>query len=75
MSPTLRPWSLAALIGVAGTLALSRWIQGLLFGITATDPGTLASVVVTLLVVAALACYIPARRAVRMNPIVALRRE
>ena len=40
-----------AVIGVAGALALSRWMQGLLFGVTATDPATLAAVVATLLVV------------------------
>ena len=66
---------IGTVLGVAGTLALSRWIQGLLFGITATDPGTLAAVAVTLLVVATLACYIPAWRATRVDPTTALRAE
>jgi putative ABC transport system permease protein len=62
-------------IGVAAALALSRWIQTLLFGVTATDPVTFAAVVATLLTVAAAACYIPAWRATRVDPTVALRAE
>jgi len=64
-----------AVIGVAGAAAVSRWMQGLLFGVTATDPATLASVVATLLAVAAVACYIPAWRATRVDPTTALRAE
>jgi ABC-type antimicrobial peptide transport system permease subunit len=66
---------LGTLISVAGALALSRWIEGLLFGVTATDPATIAAVVATLLAVALVACWIPARRAARVDPIVALRAE
>jgi len=62
-------------IGVAGAVALSRWVQALLFGVTATDPATFAAVVVTLLAVATLACYIPAWRATRVDPTTALRAE
>jgi len=62
-------------IGVAGAFALSRWIQALLFGVTATDPATFAAVAVTLLAVAALACGIPAWRATRVDPTTALRAE
>ena len=62
-------------IGVAGAVALSRWIQALLFGVTATDPATFAAVVATLLAVAAIACYIPAWRATRVDPTTALRAE
>jgi putative ABC transport system permease protein len=62
-------------IGIAAALALSRWIQALLFGVTATDPLTLAAVVATLLGVAAIACYIPAWRATRVDPTMALRAE
>jgi putative ABC transport system permease protein len=62
-------------IGVAGAVALSRWIQGLLFGVTATDPLTLAAVVATLLAVAFVACYVPAWRATRVDPTMALRAE
>jgi putative ABC transport system permease protein len=62
-------------IGVAGSIALSRWIQGLLFGVTATDPMTFAAVVATLLTVALVACYVPAWRATRVDPTTALRAE
>jgi putative ABC transport system permease protein len=61
-------------IGVAGASVLSRWIQALLFGITATDP-TFAIVVATLLAVATVACCIPAWRATRVDPTTALRAE
>ena len=70
--------SMAALgtaIGVAGALALSRWVQALLFGVTASDPMTLLGVVITLLSVALVACYVPAWRATRVNPTMALRSE
>jgi putative ABC transport system permease protein len=62
-------------IGVAGAVALSRWIQDLLFGVTATDPATFAAVVATLLAVALVACYVPAWRATRVDPTMALRSE
>jgi putative ABC transport system permease protein len=64
-----------AVVGVAGAVALSRWIQGLLFGVTATDPATLAAVVAMLLAVALVACYVPAWRATRVDPTTALRAE
>jgi putative ABC transport system permease protein len=62
-------------IGVAGALALSRWIEGLLFGVTAYDPVTMAAVIATLLTVALVACYVPAWRATRVDPTTALRAE
>ncbi|HJZ70510.1 MAG TPA: ABC transporter permease [Vicinamibacterales bacterium] len=62
-------------IGVAGAFGLSRWIEALLFGVTATDPATFAAVVTTLLAVATIACYIPAWRATRVDPTTALRVE
>jgi putative ABC transport system permease protein len=62
-------------IGVAGAVALSRAIRGLLFGITATDPLTFAVVVATLLGVATIACCVPAWRATRVDPTQALRSE
>ena len=62
-------------IGMAGSLALTRTIASQLFGITATDPLTFGAVTLLLVGAALLACYIPARRATRIDPIVALRCE
>jgi len=62
-------------VGVAGALAVTRVLSKLLFGIGATDPATFASVAALLMAVAALASYIPARRAMRVDPILALREE
>jgi putative ABC transport system permease protein len=62
-------------IGIGGAIALSRWIEGLLFGVTATDPTTIGSVVAMLLVVALVACYVPGWRATRVDPTQALRAE
>jgi hypothetical protein len=59
----------------AGALALSRLIEGLLFGVTPTDPVTYAAVAALLAGVALLACLVPAWRAIRVDPMVALRHE
>jgi putative ABC transport system permease protein len=67
--------AIGAAIGVAGAIALSRWIQDLLFGVTPTDPATFAAVVATLMAVALVACYVPAWRATRVDPTMALRSE
>ncbi len=61
--------------GFAGALAGTRLLSGLLFGIEPNDPVTLAAVALLLLGVAALACYAPARRATRVDPLTALRTE
>ncbi|HKF53709.1 MAG TPA: ABC transporter permease [Candidatus Acidoferrales bacterium] len=62
-------------LGICGSLAMARLISSLLFGVRATDPVTFGAVVALLTSVAIAACYIPARRAMKVDPIVALRYE
>jgi putative ABC transport system permease protein len=63
------------LLGLGGALALTRLMRSLLFSVSPADPGIFAAVVVLLASVAALACWLPARRAARVDPMVALRLE
>lgn len=60
-------------VGVAGSLALSRTIEGLLFGVTARDPFTLLAVTGTMITIGLVACWVPAARASRIDPSEALR--
>ena len=66
---------LGVAIGIAGAIALTRLMSDLLYGVTATDPATFTGVALLLIVVAMAACYLPARRAMRVNPVAALRYE
>jgi predicted permease len=72
---TLRLAAVGLLIGVAASWAIARSLSGLLFGVTATDPVTFLGMLLVLMIVATLAGYLPARRASRIDPLVALRAE
>jgi putative ABC transport system permease protein len=71
----LRLASLGLVVGILGALAMGRVFSALLFGVHFDDPATFLSVALVLMVVALLACYIPARRAMRIDPMIALRYE
>jgi putative ABC transport system permease protein len=60
-------------VGLAGALALTRLLSGLLFGVGSTDPATFTAIVLLLTFVSMIACYIPARRATRVDPLIALK--
>ena len=71
----LRLTGLGLLLGVVGSIFIGRWLAGLLFGVAPGDPLTLTATAVLLLVVAAAACFVPARRATHVDPMAALRSE
>jgi putative ABC transport system permease protein len=71
----LRLVAMGAVVGLGGALAVSRLIEGLLFGVTPTDPATFASVLALLAAVSVVAALVPARRATRVDPLSVLRQE
>src|SRR5215468_4703829 len=66
---------LGIVIGLGAAFALARWMETLLFGVRPTDPLTFAAIVIVLLSVALLACWLPARRATKVDPLTSLRHD
>jgi ABC-type antimicrobial peptide transport system permease subunit len=75
VSQGMRLTLIGVALGVAFALSLTRVIESLLFNVSATDPATFVSITLLLVIVALIAIYIPARRATKVDPLVALRRE
>jgi ABC-type antimicrobial peptide transport system permease subunit len=71
----LRPAVIGVAIGVAGALLVARSLESLVYGVGASDPLTLVLMGAVLVAVAAAACWIPARRATRVDPLIALRTD
>jgi putative ABC transport system permease protein len=72
---TLNLTAIGVAIGLAGAFVLARFLTSLLFGVGTHDPVTFLGVAILLIVVAVVAAYLPARRAMQVDPIVALRYE
>ncbi|HET8948039.1 MAG TPA: ABC transporter permease [Candidatus Polarisedimenticolia bacterium] len=75
MRDGMRLACVGSIVGLAGALVLGRFLSGMLYGIGPSDPATYLSVTGLILAVAVVACFIPARRATRVQPVVALRSE
>jgi ABC-type antimicrobial peptide transport system permease subunit len=71
----LRLTAIGIAVGLAGAVAIASLLKSVLVGVSATDPMTLGGVALLLALVAATACYIPARRATHIDPAIALRQE
>jgi putative ABC transport system permease protein len=70
-----RPVALGLIAGMAGAYGLTRFLRSLLYEVSSNDPLTVCVVVVLMAVVALVACYLPARRAARLDPMQVLRCE
>jgi ABC-type lipoprotein release transport system permease subunit len=66
---------LGVTVGVGAAIALTRLVESMLFEVAPSDPASYVASIAMLLAVAALACYVPARRAMRVDPLVALQTE
>jgi putative ABC transport system permease protein len=75
LSTGMRPVLVGLVAGITGAVAIGRALSSVLFEISPTDPLALGSVTALLLATAAIACYLPARRASRLDPMTALRSE
>jgi len=75
MAQGMKPALAGMGIGLAAALALARLLETLLFGVTPFDPASYAATALLLLLVATVACFVPARRASALDPLVALRHE
>jgi ABC-type antimicrobial peptide transport system permease subunit len=71
----LAPVMIGLVCGLVGAIAAGRVLSGMLFGVSSADPLTMGVVAAVLTIVAAAACYVPARRAMKSDPLVALRYE
>jgi putative ABC transport system permease protein len=75
MGQGMRLVLLGLVIGLTGALVLTRLMSSLLFGVSTTDAATFVAVAVGLMLVGVFACYLPARRATRVDPLITLRYE
>ena len=71
----LRLAGLGVVIGTTAALALTRYLQTLLYAVQPTDPSVFTGAIAILLTISAFACYVPARRAARVDPLIVLREE
>jgi len=67
--------ALGITLGLAGAFVVTRWLSSELYGVTATDPVTYGGVALLMGLMSMLACYVPARRAMKVDPLIALRYE